>query len=305
MLKFEKLKDTDYKLIKSFAQRSFFQSSFYCPASILMWNDCLNSYNFCTFKDALLIMELDEKYKDKKRLLMPFSEKPFSPEELAEILKASDTTSFYYCPEHYFEKDISSAKSLFNIYIQEGATDYLYTAEDLSQLKGAKYSKKRNLISQFEKNYLENGLVETLILNRINVADILELSKEWKDAKEAEELMDIMECEFKAIEKALKNWDELELFGISIYIDKKISGFAVGSFLNNEVADLNFEKARKDIKGLYQFLDREFAKSLPPEYTIVNKETDMGKEGLAKAKSSYHPIKKPKSYILELKQDRK
>lgn len=301
MLKFEKLKDTDYKLLKSFAKASFFQSSFYAPTSILMWNDCINSYYFSLFKDTLLIMEEDEKHKDKKRLLMPFSEKPLSVEMLVEILKETNLTSFYYCPEDYFEKGISTAEALFNVYIQEGSTDYIYRVEDLAQLKGAKYSKKRNLISQFEKNYLENGLVETLILNRTNISDILELSKEWKDAKEAEELMDIMECEFKAIDKALKNWEDFELFGVSIYIDKKISGFAIGSFLNNGIADLNFEKARKDIKGLYQFLDREFAKSLSCEYTLINKETDMGKESLAKAKSSYNPIKKLKSYILELK----
>lgn len=301
MLKFEKLKDTDYKLLKAFAQKGFQESSFYCPASILMWNECVNSYYHCSFEDYLLVMEEGEDQKDKKRLLMPFSERPLSPEKLAYILKETGFSSFYYCPENYFEGGMSKAENLFRVYVQDGAADYIYRCEDLALLKGSKYSKKRNLISQFEKNYLENGMVETLVLNRTNIADIMDLSKEWKEHEEADELMDIMECEFKAIEKTLKNWEEFELFGISVYIERKIAGFAVGSFLNNFTADLNFEKARKDIKGLYQFLDREFARSLPAGYVFINKEADMGKPGLAKAKSSYHPAKNPKSYILELK----
>jgi hypothetical protein len=52
---------------------------------------------------------------------------------------------------------------------------------------------------------------------------------------------------------------------------------------------------------LYQFLDNELAKSLPPRYTFINKESDLEKPGLAKTKESYYPVRKVKSYILKLK----
>ncbi len=301
MISFRKLKNTDYNLLKAFAEKSFFESSFYCPASIIMWDGCLNSYGICEFDKGLLIVEEGDDYKDKKRLLMPVTERPLPPAQLKQILQDCGFRAFYYCPENYFNTDISAAEGLFNIYEQDGASDYIYRTPDLALLKGSGYSKKRNLISQFEKAYLENGLVETLILNKTNTADIMELSRKWRENNEEQELMDVMDCELKAIEKALSLWNELELFGISIYIDKKIAAFAIGSFLNPQTADLNFEKARKEIKGLYQFLDREFALSLPSHFKFINKEADMGRPGLAKAKHSYHPIKNPKSYILELK----
>lgn len=301
MIKFEKLKNTDYKFLKETAKKSFFEHSFYCPASILMWNECVNSYYFSRLEKGLLIMEEGEDHPQKKRLLMPFDEKRYSPLELSDILKDAGLKSFYYCPDNYFSQGISQAEEFFNIYVQEDSCDYIYDTQDLALLKGSKYSKKRNLIYQFEKNFVETGLTEVLVINKTNAADILSISQTWKDQKEAQELMDIMECEFKAIDKAVKNWEEFELFGVSVYIDKKIAGFALGSFLNSKTADLNFEKARKDIKGLYQFLDREFAKSIPSEFSFINKESDMGIPGLAKAKSSYHPVKKLKSYILELK----
>jgi len=64
---------------------------------------------------------------------------------------------------------------------------------------------------------------------------------------------------------------------------------------------MNFEKALDNVKGLYQFLDNELAKHLPPHYAFINKESDLEKPGLAKAKESYYPCSKVKSYMLTLK----
>lgn len=268
---------------------------------MIMWNGCINSYSICEFEKGLLIIEEGSDQKDKKRLLMPVTESPLTPSQLKQILKTCGLNSFYYCPESYFNTDISQAKDIFNIYIHHGFSDYIYKTSDLALLKGSAYSKKRNLISQFERSYLEKGFAKTFVLNKANTVDIMELSKKWLKSNEGQELMDLMECELKAIEKGIVMWDELELFGVSIYIDGKIAAFAIGSFLNDQMAVLNFEKARKEIKGLYQFLDREFALSILPNFKLINKENDMGDLGLAKAKLSYHPLKKPKSYILELR----
>ncbi len=104
-----------------------------------------------------------------------------------------------------------------------------------------------------------------------------------------------------AIENIEKYMDEIEFFGICVYIGGKISSFAIGSHLNTKTCVLNFEKADKNIKGLYQFTDREFAKHIPDRYLFINKESDMGKEGLKKAKLSYHPSQIIKSFVLFLK----
>jgi len=85
-----------------------------------------------------------------------------------------------------------------------------------------------------------------------------------------------------------------------VTIDGVISALAVASPLAEGVVVLQFQKACKTIKGLYQYFDRECALRLCQGYTWVNKESDMGKEGLAHAKRSYHPARMVYSHELRL-----
>ena len=56
-----------------------------------------------------------------------------------------------------------------------------------------------------------------------------------------------------------------------------------------------------EIKGLYQYFDQLCTDRLLNGYRYINKESDMDVPGLAKAKKSYHPVMKIKSYKLILK----
>lgn len=44
------------------------------------------------------------------------------------------------------------------------------------------------------------------------------------------------------------------------------------------------------MRGLYQYINREFLLHAYPTAALVNREDDMGLEGLRKAKMSYNPI---------------
>ena len=179
--------------------------------------------------------------------------------------------------------------------------DYIYNTADLAELKGHKYSKKRNLLAQFDKQAAVYGAVKVEAITPANCCRCMTLLDEWSRDPEIGEQLDMLNCERKAILNGLKNFELLRMRGLTVSINDKISGFAFGGELSNNTFVLNFEKALENIKGLYQFLDNEFAKSLPAQYTYINKESDLGKPGLAKAKESYYPFKRVKSYTLTLK----
>ena len=204
-------------------------------------------------------------------------------------------------PQDYFEKHKAGLGEFFTAAEQPGYMDYLYNTGDLAQLPGRKYAKKRNLIAQFNKQTAAVRKVEVEALTPENNAACLTLMDRWARDPEAGAQLDMLNCERKAIVNGLKHFDLLELNGVLVKVDGEITGFAFGSRLSDGVFVLNFEKALDGIKGIYQFLDNQLALRLPPNYSFINKESDLCKPGLAKTKESYYPAFKTKSYTLTLK----
>ena len=81
-----------------------------------------------------------------------------------------------------------------------------------------------------------------------------------------------------------------------------MNAFGISAPLTRDMATLQYEKAFSSIKGLYQYFDNACARMLFNGYTYLNKESDMGIPGLAKAKRSYHPEKIVESVRLTLKE---
>ncbi len=300
---FNRLKPEDYPALKKFFEKHHYPLCEYSLASIITWNRCLYEVSWRVDGDLLLIAETDLQPPAAKRLLMPVPQ-PFRdlpPKELADIARRNRHTRYYYVPQDYFERNKAGFEELFTAAEQPGYMDYLYKTADLAQLAGHKYSKKRNLIAQFNKQTGALKKVKVEQLTPANNGACLSLLDRWTRDPEAGAHLDMLNCERKAIVNALKNFDLLEMNGVLTRIDGEITGFALGSRLSDGVFVLNFEKALDNIKGLYQFLDNELAKNLPPNYSFINKESDLEKPGLAKAKESYYPAFKIKSYTLTLK----
>lgn len=300
---FERLKPEDYPAIKKFFDKHRYPLCEYSPATIIVWNRCLYEVSWKLEGDLLLIAETDLEPPAAKRLLMPlpcpFRDLP--PAELADIARRHRHTRYYYVPQDYYERHKAGLEALFLVEEQQGFMDYLYHTRDMAQLAGHKYSKKRNLIAQFNKQTAAVRRVKVENLTKRSSAACLALLDRWSRDPEAGARLDMLNCERKAIVNGLEHFDLLELKGVLVKIDDEICGFAFGSRLSDGVFVLNFEKALDDVKGLYQFLDNELAKRLPQGYSFINKESDLGKPGLAKAKESYYPAFTIKSYALTLK----
>ena len=91
------------------------------------------------------------------------------------------------------------------------------------------------------------------------------------------------------IEKCLRHREELGLLTGALRVDGKIIAFTFGSSINQDTFDIHVEKADISYEGAFAMINREFAKRIPEQYTYINREEDLGLEGLRKSKLSYKP----------------
>lgn len=187
----------------------------------------------------------------------------------------------------------------FNIKEERDFFDYLYLREDLADLKGKKLQSKRNHINKFNAKY-KWDYVE---INAKNYHSCLSLLNTWQERaiEKNPELKPDYEKEKKVIEYLFSNFDALDLKAGAIRVEEKIIAFTIGSKINNFTFDIHIEKADRDFEGAFALINREFAKRLDTSYKFINREEDLGIEGLRKAKLSYLPIKLIEKYIATLK----
>ena len=104
--------------------------------------------------------------------------------------------------------------------------------------------------------------------------------------------------EVEAASEALQNAENLGLEGVVIRVNQRVVAFALGERLNQDTAVCHFEKADLFSEGLYQLVNREFARLLFQECRYLNREQDLGNMGLRSAKLSYHPIELVRKYLV-------
>ena len=177
--------------------------------------------------------------------------------------------------------------------------DYIYKTENLANLAGKKYSRKRNHIHQFQNKYAEYNF-EPLSKNNFDAVRTIEenwLKENTENALAMGTLSDL-EIEKKIIFFALENYDTFSkqcgMTGGVLYISGTPAAFCIASLLSQKVTDVHFEKCLSAFgrDGGYAIINNEFAKTVQSEF--INREEDLGIEGLRKAKLSYYP-----EYVLE------
>jgi Uncharacterized conserved protein len=165
-------------------------------------------------------------------------------------------------------------------------SDYVYLTESLATLPGGKFHKKKNHIAQFMRKHPD---VYYEPLRSANVRDALLVEETWFATNEGAGDHD-KEAERDIIREALTMLDVLNLTGGILYADGRPIAMTLGSAITEKVADVHFEKAvpEYDRDGAYSVINQKFAASMT-KYDYLNREEDLGIEGLRKAKLSYHP----------------
>lgn len=192
------------------------------------------------------------------------------------------------------------SKSLIELYPNISITenidfeDYVYTSESLINLSGKKLHSKKNHLNTFRNTY--NYQYRRMTENDFDKC--LDLGKRLMLQKNAEDTLDY-KMELKSMEVIFEHFKELELCGGLITVDGKIAAFSVGEKLNDKCALIQIEKADTQYKGIYVAINNEFVKNEWSNFEFINREEDMGIEGLRKAKLSYRPHHMVKKYICE------
>lgn len=190
----------------------------------------------------------------------------------------------------------------FRYHFDRDSFDYVYAIDDLADLAGRKFQRKRNHLNRFRAEHPEHRLVPITQENR---AEVEAMVNDWyalrlKDNPHADYHM-----EQAAIRKALRQQEALGMDGLVLMDGDKILAMTMGSRLSAESFDIHFEKALDIADGAYAAINQGFARYLRekyPELKWLNREDDMGLEGLRKAKMSYcpdHMIEKNWACLLE------
>lgn len=209
---------------------------------------------------------------------IPFFMLPFGLPESELLLQLFDRYNALKCvPAAQAEQ---MAAQGFSIHEDRDNFDYLYARQALAELTGRKFHKKRNLIKAFLKNYTYTG--EPLLESHIPAA--LQVLEDWVQGRDDP-------GDYQAAREALVHAEELQLCGGIYYVEDRPVAYSLGeenargtSFI------IHFEKAVTGYKGVWQFVNQAFASILPDQYDTINREQDLGNEGLRRAKHSYKPI---------------
>lgn len=174
----------------------------------------------------------------------------------------------------------------FTIEYQRDSADYVYLVEKLATLSGKKYHGKKNHINKFIKMQ-ENWSYERI--NSENIDECVKMIEQWcienGCCEDEDKIAEICICI-----KGIKYHKELSLTGGIIRTDQGIVALTLGEKLNDDTFVIHFEKAFSSVQGAYPIINQQFIINELMDYKYVNREEDLGLEGLRRAKESYRPI---------------
>lgn len=282
MLELRDIVLSDREWVIPLLEKSDFMGCEYSFANNMAWRR-LSDTKICHYKDFYISCSFDNghpvftfpagegDYKDLFRKLKETSEAMGYPLAVSSICS-------HKLP--VFEELFSNG---FEVEKNEDSFDYIYNALDLIELKGKKYHQKRNHLTKFYQN---NWSFEPI--TKENQDECIEFSVHSYNEKQGYDDWSSVTEQY-AIHTFFTYFDELKLKGGILRVDGKIQGFTIGEKLNSNTFCVHIEKANSEIQGAYAALNREFAAYAASDCTYINREEDLGIEGLRKSKRSYYP----------------
>jgi len=208
------------------------------------------------------------------------------------LKKRGDKPRIERVPESFVKKYIEGSGKYSAVEEREHF-DYVHDVKELIELSGRRFHDKKNKVNKFRKEFKYEYIPMTASL----VKECIEFEDYWCAERDCEkdEGLSREKC---AILKMLKNFDALRLIGGVIRLGNKIAALTLAEGYLPDTLVIHVEKANPDIPGLYQIINQEFLMHEGAGYAFVNREQDLGIQGMRSAKMSYNPVKFIKKYMV-------
>lgn len=289
IIDFKALQKEDKPLLDGFFRARYYENSHFNFTNLYMWRE---AYRIMWAKeDDVLYMKAAWDGRE-------FAMQPFGAEEkmtaavhrFADYFKAQGKPVRFSGIERSFADLLERCAGMdFVVESDRNNFDYVYLAEDLMKLAGRKFHSKKNHLNSFRKNYPEAEYQP--ITDEIVTQCKLTINGWYK--QRAHEVPDdpFIALERQAIIEVLNNFKDFCLKGGAILIGQRVVAFTFGEQLNEDTAVIHVEKADPEVRGAYPAINQAFVEHAWADMTYINREEDMGIEGLRQAKESYKPVK--------------
>ncbi len=184
----------------------------------------------------------------------------------------------------YLEKEFPNR---FSFIEHRNYAEYIYDTQKLSILPGIRFKNRRNDINRFFSEYDDRAHIN--MIQKDDIKDILVFQEKWLIQNSEDHDKEALYRESRTITLQLEHYDELNLSGIVIRIDGMVYAYGYGTPISNDCYDSLIEKGDRNIPYIYRVLFRESVRHCAMDYRYVNREEDLGVEGLRKAKMAYQP----------------
>lgn len=173
--------------------------------------------------------------------------------------------------------------------------DYLYDAQDMVQFRGRRFNGQRNHIHRFQRLY-PNWRFEDITAD--NLPELRAFFEDYAARYRKEN--ETAQVEEQCVRDFLAHYFDYAPLGGLLRVEDQIVGFSAGEVVGDTLI-IHVEKADVAYDGVYQVLVNEFAKRFVTDgVQYINREEDVGDEGVRKSKLSYHPLRLLEKYLVEV-----
>ena len=263
-------------------------------ATLTAWSPSYH-YEWALAESATLFVSYLPDSGSQRQLLQPIG--PVSPGLQQKLIEGASALSYslkFINVSDLFLKEYPELVNACTVREARNFSNYLYRTDALAGLRGRKYSKKRNLLSQASNLY--KWTCRKLTAEQTGACfEVLNSIHE----EEQPLIVGMLACEIDALKYTLEHFEELNQQGLVIFIDDAPVAFSIFEEISPTTIAIHFERALRRFKGLYQVINWETANVIAEQgYEYINREEDLGDDGLRDSKSSYHPIRIIPSYEL-------
>jgi hypothetical protein len=286
MLQFKSIALKDREIINTHLARQNYRASDLCFTNLYCWGKKFDT-QFAVTDDWLFI-----RFKDNNKRNSYL--KPIGTGDIREGIgiiqedhKQYDTVFQIRGLTREMIDEIEAAMpDSFDYKLNRSVSDYIYTTEKLTHLKGKKLQSKRNHINRFKRE--NDWKYKSLTGNPALVRECKDMLDKWMDINIEEKDPSLLYDDF-ATTLMLDNFEYLGLRGGLICVDNEIAAFTIGEPLTEDTVVVHVEKAFTSIHGAYTIINQQFAENEVAGFTYINREEDMGIDNLRQAKLSYQP----------------